>query len=141
MCHHVCIPLAQMSRGIQYRFGEWITHFEGSKIAEVSLQISYCELWELELQNVQITQKSCRHLLAIRPSQAEQQTVQIQALTTCSGRSDSTTVITRARPASTRETRRCVSSKLSSWLKGSMENEDLLGLAWRRRRPRLRPLK
>ena len=68
MCHHVCIPLAQMSRGIQYRFGEWITHFEGSKIAEVSLQISYCELWELELQNVQITQKSCRHLLAIVPS-------------------------------------------------------------------------
>ena len=39
-----------------------------SHIAEVSLQINYCELWELELQNVQITQKSCRHLLAIVPS-------------------------------------------------------------------------
>ena len=38
------------------------------KAYSVSLQINYCELWELELQNAQITQKSCRHLLAIRPS-------------------------------------------------------------------------
>ena len=31
-------------------------------------QTNHCQLWELELLLAQITQKSCRHLLAIRPS-------------------------------------------------------------------------